>query len=106
MLRHKNIAVRIFAWLGLVLLLVIPIFARLWQLQTHEREVKNTLGDFAYGKTAVTVTGIIDEEPQTKPTAQDFTIHIQGVSVSSSTGSANDTIAAIPIDTRILVSTK
>jgi competence protein ComEC len=93
-MRHrKNIFIKIAAGSLILAFLTVPVLLRLRQLDARENAVKDALNGFVSDKTQVSVIGIIDAEPDIKPSAQDFTIHVERV---------ND----VQIDTRILVSSK
>ncbi len=80
-------------WSAVAIMAAVPVCLRLWQLQNHEAQVKRTLNDFAYEKTPVTIVGIIDTEPDIRPSTQEFTIHVEKVD-------------SMTVDTRVLVTEK
>jgi competence protein ComEC len=92
----KKYAIRFLIGAGLLSLVLL----RLWQLEARETAVQKALSDFAYQKTLLVISGVIDTEPDIKPATQDFTMHIE--SVGQTMGSSSN----ISVDTRILVSSK
>ena len=95
----------------MLFLLALPIYFRLRYFSMQELAIKHTLSGVSYK--IVTVTGIIDTEPEISDVTQKFVVHVERVSFSEndqkndqkvdSTGGGGQEIL---VDARFLISTK
>ena len=100
---RRTFFIKIIIFVFICALAVIPVYVRLRVLQVHEAVVKHVLNNFAYDKIPIILSGIIDVEPDMKPTTQVFSVHVDSFADPSVASSSSP---QTKIDTRILVSSK